>query len=130
MLKQFLRNIVLGEKASSERYVSYLRKQGVSVGEHVRFYSPMHTVVDLTCPCLLSIGNNVSITQGVIILTHDYSWSVRKQLPDSDGEILGGPESGQNRQQCFYWYECHHSVYDGYEAFFECLRWKVMCVKC
>lgn len=90
MLKQFLRNIVLGEKASSERYVSYLRKQGVSVGEHVRFYSPMHTVVDLTCPCLLSIGNNVSITQGVIILTHDYSWSVRKQLPDSDGEILGG----------------------------------------
>lgn len=89
MLKQFLRNIVLGEKASSERFVSYLRKQGVSVGEHVRFYSPSHTLVDVSCPHLLTIGNNVCITHGVIILTHDYSWSVMKQLPDSEGEILG-----------------------------------------
>lgn len=89
MLKKLIRNIVLGEKASSERFVAYLRKQGVRVGDRVRFYAPSHTLVDVSCPCLLSIGNNVSVTHGVVILTHDYSWSVIKQLPDSAGAILG-----------------------------------------
>ena len=88
-MKQFLKNLVLGEKASSERFVSYLRKQGVRVGERVRFYSPSHTLVDLSAPWLITIGDNVCITHGVIILTHDYSWAVVKQLPDSDGLILG-----------------------------------------
>lgn len=89
MLKKLIRNIVLGEKASSERFVAHLRKQGIRVGDRVRFYSPSHTLVDTSCPCLLTIGNNVSVTHGVVILTHDYSWSVMKQLPDSAGVILG-----------------------------------------
>ena len=89
MIKQFIKNILLGEKASSERFVAYLRKQGVQIGERVRFYSPPHTLVDLSAPWLITIGNNVCITHGVIILTHDYSWAVLKQLPDSDGVILG-----------------------------------------
>lgn len=89
MIKQFFKNLLLGEKASSEKFVAYLRKQGVQVGEHVRFYSPSHTVVDLSCPWLVSIGNNVCITHGVIILTHDYSWAVTKQLPDAPGIVLG-----------------------------------------
>jgi acyl-[acyl carrier protein]--UDP-N-acetylglucosamine O-acyltransferase len=42
--------------------------------------------VDETAPWLVTIGNNVSITHGVIILTHDYSWSVIKT---TSGEILG-----------------------------------------
>lgn len=88
-MKQFLKNLVLGEKASSERFVAYLRRQGVQIGERVRFYSPTHTLVDLSAPWLITIGNNVCITHGVIILTHDYSWAVVKQLPDSDGLVLG-----------------------------------------
>lgn len=89
MIKQFVKNLFLREKASSQRFVAYLRKQGVQIGERVRFYSPPHTLVDLSAPWLITIGNNVCITHGVIILTHDYSWAVLKQLPDSDGLILG-----------------------------------------
>lgn len=89
MLKKLIRNMVLGEKASSDRFVAWLRGQGVRVGDRVRFYSPLHTLVDTSCPCLLSIGSNVSVAHGVVILTHDYAWSVLKQLPDSAGVILG-----------------------------------------
>ena len=89
MMKKYLRRIILREKADSASYVEYLRKCGVQIVENVRFYSPTHTLVDVSCPWLLSIGNNVNITHGVVILTHDYSWAVMKQLPDAAGEILG-----------------------------------------
>lgn len=89
MIRKTVRNLILGEKADSRRYVDFLRKKGVKVGEHVRFYSPLHTFVDLSAPWLLTIGDNVSITHGVVILTHDYAWSVVKGHPDSRGEILG-----------------------------------------
>ena len=89
MIKRFLRNLILREKASSPKFVAYLRKKGVQVGEGVRFFSPSHTLVDVSCPWLLSIGNQVRITHGVIILTHDYSWSVLKEHPKQKGIILG-----------------------------------------
>ena len=88
-IKKIIRRIVLGEKADSDSFVEYLRKQGVSVGEGVRFFSPSNTLVDLQNPWLLSIGNNVNITHGVIILTHDYSWSAIKNCIDFKGKILG-----------------------------------------
>lgn len=89
MIRQFLKNIIWREKASSEWFVNYLRQQGVRIGERVRIYSPPHTLVDLSAPWLISIGNNVCITHGVIILTHDYSWAVLKQAPKSAGVVLG-----------------------------------------
>lgn len=89
MLKRLVRNIVYREKASSEKYIAYLRKRGVQIGRDVSFFSPTHTLVDLTLPWLLTIGDHVRITHGVIILTHDYSWSVLKQLPENEGRILG-----------------------------------------
>lgn len=89
MIKNFLRKLVLKEKASSETFVAHLKKNGVQVGENVRFYSPSNTLVDISCPWLLTIGNNVNVTHGVIILTHDYSWSVIKNSPKTKGVILG-----------------------------------------
>ena len=80
------------EKASSEKYVAHLRKQGVQCGADITIYSPPHTLIDTSAPYLLSIGNHVRITHGVIILTHDYSWSVLKSLEDStaqQGRIFG-----------------------------------------
>ena len=82
MLKKFFRNLILKEKASSEKFVDYLRKCGVEVGDNVSIYSPKNTMIDISAPFLLTIGNNVKITHGVIILTHDYSWSVLKNLPN------------------------------------------------
>lgn len=89
MLKDLIRKIILQERASSESYVRHLRNIGVSVGDDVVIYSPLHTQLDLTCPWLLSIGDHVRITHGVIILTHDFSWSVLKRLPQNAGRILG-----------------------------------------
>lgn len=48
-------------KSSSERYVAYIRKHGVSVGENVMFWSPRTTQIDLTRSCLIEIGNDVNI---------------------------------------------------------------------
>lgn len=89
MIKKFIRNLILREKASSEKFIDYLRKCGIKIGDDVVFYSPKNTMIDTSAPFLLSIGNNVKITHGVIILTHDYSWSVLKNLPDKCGKILG-----------------------------------------
>lgn len=93
MIGQLVKNIILREKAGSKQFVQYLRKQGVQIGENVRFYSPAHTLVDVSNPWLLSIGNNVCITHGVIILTHDYAWAVLKQLPESAGAVFGAQSS-------------------------------------
>ena len=93
MINNFLRNIILKEKASSQKFIEYLRKKGASIGENVRFFSPSNTLVDISAPWLVSIGNNVNITHGVIIITHDYSWSVIKQLPQCAGRITGAQEA-------------------------------------
>ncbi len=89
MLKRFIRKIVFREKADSPSFIAFLRKKGVEIGDNVKFFAPADTVVDITCPWLLSIGDNVNITRGVVILTHDYSWSVLKLNPENPGRILG-----------------------------------------
>lgn len=89
MLKNFVRNLMLKERASSKKYIEFLRNKGVTIGKNVRFYSPSNTLVDVSCPWLVSIGDNVNITHGVIIITHDYSWAVLKQTGDSKGRVLG-----------------------------------------
>lgn len=91
-IKQIIKSLIMQEKASSEKYVAYLEKQGVQCGMDIIVYTPAHTIIDITAPYLLSIGNHVRITHGVIILTHDYSWSVLKSLEDStaqQGRIFG-----------------------------------------
>lgn len=89
MIKNFVRNLVLREKASSEKYTQWLRKKGVKIGENARFYSPSNTLVDVSAPWLITMGDNVRITHGVIILTHDYSWSVVKARRLDGGAVLG-----------------------------------------
>lgn len=80
------RVLVHPRKASSADYVSFLRSEGVEVGENVVFFGPIQSHVDVTRPSLITIGNNVKITRGVTILTHDYGWNV---LRLKYGEVLG-----------------------------------------
>lgn len=82
-----LEEVLYGSKRSSARYIRYLQKQGVSIGGGTVFYEPLTNVIDTTSPRLLTIGENVRITRGVVILTHDFSWSV---LAGVYGECLGG----------------------------------------
>jgi acetyltransferase-like isoleucine patch superfamily enzyme len=56
--------------------VYYARYKGVRVGEGCRVYTTKFG----TEPFLISIGNNVTITQGVVFLTHDGStWLFRDE---------------------------------------------------
>lgn len=88
-----LQKVLLAERASSRAYISHLRKKGVKIGEDVNIYVPSKTLIDEQYPWMIEIGNHVRITQGVIILTHDYSWFVLKRFSGSDkqpdGAVLG-----------------------------------------
>ena len=99
MIKELIRSIVYGNKATSERYIHYLKSLGCMIGERCTIFSPTKTTIDITRPWLIEIGNDVQITEGVTILTHGYDWSVLKGVY---GEVLGSSGGGQNRKQCLY----------------------------
>lgn len=91
-LKHLIKKIIYKEKASEQDLIDYLRKNGAQVGENVRIWAPQKHRIDTSCPWLLQIGDNVRITEGVVILTHDYSWSVIKKYSSEkihEGQILG-----------------------------------------
>lgn len=79
--------LIYGARATNQTYVKYLKKQGIQIGDGTIFYEPITNVIDVQNPKLLSFGENVRITTGVKILTHDYSWSV---ITGVYGECLGG----------------------------------------
>lgn len=85
-IKHAIKKIVLGPKASSQDYVNYLRSNGMVIGNNTVIYSPNNCVIDQTRPWMIEIGDNVSITTGVTILTHGYDWSVFKGMY---GDVLG-----------------------------------------
>lgn len=58
----------------------------MKIGEGTVIYVPTKTSIDTTRSWLITIGNNVKITEGVTILTHGFDWSV---LKDVYGDILG-----------------------------------------
>ena len=82
-----VKKLLFPNKYSSEAYIKYLRRNKVTVGEHVTIYSPMHTDIDIRRPWLISIGDFCKITQNVAILAHDYSVSVPRRVY---GEFVGG----------------------------------------
>lgn len=85
-IKEFVRKIVFGPKASSASYVAYLCSLGMVIGNNTMIYSPRYCTIDETRPWMIEIGSNVSITKGVTILTHGYDWSVFKGMY---GDVLG-----------------------------------------
>lgn len=86
IIKSIVANIVFGHKGSERRYVAWLRRHGARVGEHVHLYTPWSIIIDISRPWLIEIGDNVHITAGCSILTHDYSWAVIRHVT---GEAIG-----------------------------------------
>lgn len=86
LFKKMYKKFLYSYKSSSKSYIKYLRKKGIKIGENVTFYEPNTNYIDTQKPWMLEIGNNVEITRGVVIITHDYAWSVIKQ---TTGEIIG-----------------------------------------
>ena len=87
ILKALIKRVFYGYKASSESYVKFLKKKGVTIGDSIEIAFPKDTFIDYLNPHLLSIGSYVSMTGPTTILTHDYSVCVLKKW--SKGEILG-----------------------------------------
>lgn len=88
-IKERIKKIAYGVKYSSESYIDYLRNIGITIGDDCTIYSPTKTLIDIQYPWMIKIGDHVRITEGVKILTHDYSWSVLKLAPISRGGVLG-----------------------------------------
>lgn len=86
-IKQLAKRLILGPRAESETYINYLRSLGMSIGDNASIYVPTKTLIDESYPWMITMGNQVKIAQGAIILTHDYSWSVLKRF--GRGPILG-----------------------------------------
>lgn len=79
-------SVLYGHKSDENKYISWLRSQGVRVGEHVHLYSPWTIKIDTQRPWMVEIGSNVHITADCSILQHDYSWAVLQHMT---GEVLG-----------------------------------------
>ena len=60
--------------------LNILKKQGVKIGEDCIIYAPNKTLIDCQYPWMITIGDHVRITQGVMMITHDFSWSVLKKF--------------------------------------------------
>lgn len=82
--------------SSSERYISYLKKQGVSIGNNVIFREPRSTRIDLSRPCLVTIGNDVDINTHFTIMTHDFGNFVFRNLFSDYVNSSGAVSIGNN----------------------------------
>ena len=85
-INQFIGDKLYNFQNTSESYIKWMRERGAKIGENVTIFDPKNTLLDVTRPYMIEIGNNVQITRGVIILTHGYEWAVLKNIY---GEVLG-----------------------------------------
>ena len=85
-VRNLFHKIIDGPRSSSNDYIAHLRSLGMVIGDNTVIYSPKHCIIDETRPWMIEIGSNVSITEGITILTHGYDWSVFKGMY---GDVLG-----------------------------------------
>jgi acetyltransferase-like isoleucine patch superfamily enzyme len=82
-------HIEILKRASDERKVRYLRKQGMKVGNNCHFNSMSFS----TEPYLIELGDNVAVSAGTDFITHDGAIRCfRGELTDADvfGRIVIG----------------------------------------
>jgi acetyltransferase-like isoleucine patch superfamily enzyme len=84
-------HLMVLKKASSERKIKYLRKQGMKIGENCHF----NTFSFSTEPYLIEVGNHVAIAGGSDIITHDGAiWCFLDEFPGAD--VFGKIKIGNN----------------------------------
>lgn len=100
LVKNFLRKVnnklVQYTRLTSEEYVEQLRSKGVQIGENVLFRYPDHTIIDVTRPSLVELGNNLDINDNFTLLTHDYGTYVFLQLYHDFVNSSGKVKIGSN----------------------------------
>ena len=78
-IKNIISKVLYPNTYNSEAYISYLKSKGCKIGEGTYFFAPKETIVDANRLKFIEIGKNCSITRGVAILGHDYSYSVLRK---------------------------------------------------
>lgn len=114
MIINFIKKLMYPHNYSSEALVEYLKSRGATIGENVRFYSPIKSIVDTANACFIEIGDNTHFATDIKLIAHDYSFYVmanvyntlpRKQRKTVIGKnvfvgvgvtILMGAEIGDN----------------------------------
>lgn len=79
-------------RSSSPRFISYLRKKGIEIGDDCFFQSPKTAVIDVSRPVLVSIGSHCYFLENFTLLTHD---NVAKVFGPLKHDFL--PSSGEVR---------------------------------
>lgn len=98
-IKLKFRNLELRwARTSPKRYIAFLKKKGVQIGNNVGLANPKTISIDITRPSLVTIGSNVRINQGFKIITHDWVGMVLKncknELINSSGKVVIGNNVG------------------------------------
>lgn len=97
-IKYIKNKLLYSFRADSKTYIKYLKKRGVKIGHNTYFVSAKDTWIDDQKPWMISIGKNCVITSGCIVLSHDYSWIVLKNLY---GDIIGNVKKTVIGDNCF-----------------------------
>lgn len=87
MIRSVIKRIIRPHTYSSEAYVKYLKKKGVTIGKGNFFVNPNSTFIDIGRAEYIKIGDNNCFSGGAVI-AHDYSWYV---LAEKYGEIIPDP---------------------------------------
>lgn len=79
---------------SSESYIAYIRRKGITIGSGCIFREARTSSIDLTRPSLVEIGNNVDMNANFTIFTHDYVTGVflhkHHKFINSSGKVTLG----------------------------------------
>lgn len=79
IISNYKKSYKLYGRWSSEKFVDYLRANGVQVGENARFRYPKRTIIDLNRPWLITIGCNCDFNDNFALMTHDFMTSVFRE---------------------------------------------------
>ncbi len=71
---------------NSKMKIKALKRANIKIGKKTVFFDAGNIKIDTSRPELLSIGDYCKITSGVVILTHDYSYSVLRR---AYGDLVG-----------------------------------------
>jgi len=64
-------------RTSPQRYIAFLRKKGIKIGQNCMFYQGISTIwIDITRPSLVDIGDNVAFNKNFQLYTHDFASKV------------------------------------------------------
>lgn len=78
---QFIKRILYKwQTRTAKGYERYLIKHGVIIGKNLRLFNHKSIRIDTTSEGLIRMGNNVTITADVSILSHDFCSSVMRNV--------------------------------------------------